>query len=257
MTAAAIFSVAGKTALVTGAAQGLGLEMARTLAENGAAVGLFDRDAETLAKAAETLAATGAPIRTFAGDVADPDAPADAVAALVTEFGRLDIVVANAGLSDPTPARLHEADPADWHRVTEVNLQGAVHTVRPALAQMVRQGSGKVILVASMWGLAAPAGLSPRPAYAATKGALVNLARELALEYAADNIQVNALCPGFFRTATRPRGPEQEAAFRAFTPMGRIADAREIAGSLLYLASPASDFVTGTALVIDGGVLAR
>ena len=122
---------------------------------------------------------------------------------------------------------------------------------------MLAQGGGKIIMVASMWGLAAPAGLFPRPAYAASKGAIVNLTRELALQYAPYNIQVNALCPGFFRTATRPRTEAAAAQMAAYTPQGRIADASEIKGSLIYLASSASDFVTGTTLVVDGGVLAR
>ena len=111
-----------------------------------------------------------------------------------------------------------------------------------------------VITVASMWGLAAPAGVFPRPADAASKGAGVNLTREMALHYADKGVQVNALCPGIFQTETRPRDP---AAGMAYTPMGRLGRPEEIKGAVLYLASSASDFVTGTTLVIDGGVLAR
>jgi NAD(P)-dependent dehydrogenase (short-subunit alcohol dehydrogenase family) len=122
---------------------------------------------------------------------------------------------------------------------------------------MVKQGHGKLITVASMFGLAAPAGLFPRPATAASKGAIVNLTRELALQYAPYNIQVNALCPGFFRTPTRPRSEANAKIMAEYTPMKRIAEASEIKGSVLYLASSASDFVTGTTLVVDGGVLAR
>jgi NAD(P)-dependent dehydrogenase (short-subunit alcohol dehydrogenase family) len=165
--------------------------------------------------------------------------------------------VANDGLSDAVPARLHEMTDAAWARVMDVNLTGTFLTARAALKPMVAQGHGKLITVASMWGLAAPAGLFPRPAYAASKGAIVNLTRELALEYAAQNIQVNALCPGFFRTRTRPRDAASAKIMTDYTPMGRLAEAAEIKGSLLYLASSASDFVTGTTLVVDGGVLAR
>jgi NAD(P)-dependent dehydrogenase (short-subunit alcohol dehydrogenase family) len=172
-------------------------------------------------------------------------------------LGSLDIVIANAGVSDAEPALLHETTDDVWNRVMDINVSGLLFTARPVLAIMVKQNYGKLITVASMFGLAAPAGLFPRPAYAASKGAVVNLTRELAIQYAPYNIQVNALCPGFFRTATRPRNAENATIMADYTPLKRIADASEIKGSILYLASSASDFVTGTTLVIDGGVLAR
>lgn len=125
-----------------------------------------------------------------------------------------------------------------------------------ALVCIVPQRAGQRITVVSMWGPAGAAALQPRPAYAASMCAVVNLTRELALDYVRAGIQVNAICPGFFRTETRPASPEQEAAFNAWTPMGRIAEAGEIAGTVLSLASSASDFVTGAVLVIEGGVLA-
>lgn len=252
-----IFRVTGKVALVTGAASGLGLAMAEGLAQNGAHLILFDRAAEALADAAKPLRLLGARVMTIVGDVTNDRAISGAVDDAVQHYGRLDIAIANAGISDAQPALLHETTDADWNRVIDINLHGTFLTTRAALRQMVSQGRGKIITVASMWGLAAPAGLFPRPAYAASKGAIVNLTRELALQYAPHNIQVNALCPGFFRTATRPRSAEAAALMAAYTPQGRIADASEIKGSLLYLASSASDFVTGTTLVIDGGVLAR
>lgn len=177
-----------------------------------------------------------------------------AVAETVARFGALDICIANAGVSDAAPGLLHETTNDDWARVLDVNLNGLFYTCRAALSVMVGQGRGKVITVASMWGLAAPAGAFPRPAYAASKGAVVNLTREMALHYADMGIQVNALCPGIFQTETRPRNP---AAAIAYTPMGRLGRPDEIKGAVLFLASSASDFVTGTTLVIDGGVLAR
>lgn len=254
MTAAEIFSVAGKVALVTGAAQGLGRAMAEALAENGASVALLDHDAARLEDTAQALRRHGGQIMALACDVTDDSAVTKAIAEVVLRLGGLDICIANAGISDARPGLLHETGDADWQKVLDVNLNGLFYTCRAALSVMVAKGRGKLITVASMWGIAAPAGAFPRPAYAASKGAVVNLTREMALHYADKGIQVNALCPGIFQTETRPRNP---AAAIAYTPMGRLGRPEEIKGATLFLASAASDFVTGTTLVIDGGVLAR
>jgi NAD(P)-dependent dehydrogenase (short-subunit alcohol dehydrogenase family) len=249
-----IFSVTGKTALITGAASGLGREMAAALCENGARVVAIDRDGEALATAVSELGSSAIGI---VADVAQKDEIEHAVRQVHAELGSLDIVVANAGVTDAHPALLHETSDADWNRVMDINVQGLFYVARAALPFMVKQRHGKFITVASMFGLAAAAGLFPRPATSASKGAIVNLTRELALQYAPYNIQVNALCPGFFRTPTRPRSDEAAKIMEAYTPLGRIAAASEIKGSILYLASSASDFMTGSTLVIDGGVLAR
>jgi gluconate 5-dehydrogenase len=254
MSAAEIFSVRGKVAFVTGAAQGLGRAMAEALAENGAHLALLDRDAGRLDETAKALRGFGGQVLALPGDVTDDGAVRAAVAETVARLGGLDICIANAGISDAAPRLLHEVADADWQRVMDVNLNGLFLTCRAALGVMVAQGRGKVITVASMWGIAAPAGAFPRPAYAASKGAVVNLTREMALHYADKGIQVNALCPGIFQTETRPRDP---AAAIAYTPMGRLGRPEEIKGAVLFLASSASDFVTGTTIVIDGGVLAR
>ena len=249
-----IFSVAGKVALVTGAAAGLGRAMAEALAENGAHLILFDHDAVALAATAQALRGLGAEVTEVLGDVTDPAAIGKGVDLAVQRYGRLDITLANAGISDAQPSLLHQVSDADWARVLDVNLNGVFYTCRAALNVMQAQGWGKVVTVASMWGLAAPAGAFPRPAYAASKGAVVNLTREMALHYADRGIQVNALCPGIFQTETRPRDP---AAAIAYTPMHRLGRVEEIKGAVLFLASSASDYMTGQTLVIDGGVLAR
>jgi gluconate 5-dehydrogenase len=249
-----IFSVTGKVAFLTGAAAGLGRAMAEALAENGATLWLYDRDSAALQATAAALRDRGAKVTTIVGDVTDGAALTAAIDDLILHEGRLDICIANAGISDAAPALLHQVTDADWARVLDVNLNGVFLTCRAALGPMVTQGHGKVITVASMWGLAAPAGAFPRPAYAASKGAVVNLTREMALHYADKGIQVNALCPGIFQTESRPRDP---AAAIAYTPMGRLGRPDEIKGATLFLASQASDFVTGTCLVVDGGVLAR
>lgn len=254
MSAAEIFSVQGKVAFITGAAQGLGRAMAEAMVENGASVALFDRDAKLLDETAQKLRRQGGQVLALPGDVTDDAAVTAAIAETIARLGPLEICIANAGISDARPGPLHRADEADWQRVLDVNLNGLFYTCRAALAAMVPLGRGKLITVASMWGLAAPAGVFPRPAYAASKGAVINLTREMALHYADKGIQVNALCPGIFQTETRPRDP---AAAIAYTPMGRLGRPDEIKGAMLFLASSASDFVTGTTLVIDGGVLAR
>lgn len=248
------FSVAGKVAFLTGAAQGLGQAMAEALAEGGAELWLFDRDGARLATTSAALRGKGATVTAVAGDVSDRDAVDAAIRAIADRHGRLDICIANAGISDANPGLLHEVRDEDWARVLDINVNGLLHTCRAALQVMAPQGAGKIITMASMWGLAAPAGAFPRPAYAASKGAVVNLTREMALQYARHNIQINALCPGIFQTENRPRDP---AASIAYTPMGRLGRPEEIKGATLFLASAASDFMTGQTLVIDGGVLAR
>lgn len=252
MRAEQVFDVRGRVALVTGAAAGLGRAMAQTLAANGARLVLADVDAARLAETAGEMA--GAEVLAVTCDVTDDAQVQVAVAATVDRFGALDICIANAGITDARPGLIHRTDDADWHRVLDVDLNGVFYTCRAALAVMLAQRRGKVVTVASMWGLAAPAGAFPRPATAAAKGAVVNLTREMALHYARHGIQVNALCPGIFQTETRPRDP---AAAVAYTPMGRLGRPEELAGATLFLCSAASDFMTGQTLVIDGGVLAR
>ena len=258
MSAAEIFSVQGKVAFVTGAGSGLGRALAESMAENGANVTGFDLNPDGLQETRRLCEAVGAKVVTIVGDVSDKVAVEAAVERTVAELGQLDIAFANAGIGDPEPGLLHEYDDANWKKVVDVNLNGVFYTDRAALRQMMRQGSGKVINIASMWGLAGASSVFPIPAYNATKGAVVNLTRELGLQYAKHNIQINAICPGFFLTNLGAYdNPEFMAATTGFTPMGRVADPSEIKGAALYLASSASSFVTGTMLVVDGGCMAK
>lgn len=258
MSASKIFDVTDKVAFVTGAGSGLGRAMCEAMAENGAKVACFDIDAAGLAETKASLEQTGAACITLQGDVGDEAAVEAAVAECIARFGRLDIAFANAGIGDPEPGPIHEYDTLNWKKVVDVNLNGVFHVNRAAIREMMRTGGGKMINTASMWGLAGASSVFPLPAYNATKGAVVNLTRELGLQYAQHNIQVNAICPGFFLTALGPYDDEEfMRATTEFTPMRRIADPSEIKGTALYLASSASDFVTGTTLVIDGGCMAK
>jgi len=229
MTAARIFDVSGKVAFVTGAGSGLGRAMAEAMAEGGAHVALFDIDPQGLAETAAHLQSLGAKTISITGDVADETDVERAMAACDTAFGRLDILFNNAGIGDPAPSLLHQCDTANWNKVISVNLQGVFYCARAALKRMVAQGGGKIINTASMWGLAGSSSVFPVPAYTATKGAVVNLTRELALQYATHNIQVNAICPGFFRTRLGPYDDNDfVAAISDFTPMKRIAEPQEM-----------------------------
>jgi NAD(P)-dependent dehydrogenase (short-subunit alcohol dehydrogenase family) len=249
-----MFDLSGKIAVITGAGNGLGFQIAEAMAEAGADVVCADIDMAKNEATAARVEALGRKALSIKWDVASLFHSAEKA------FGRVDIAFANAGIADLAPQPLHDYPTDNWNAVIAVNLQGVFYTDREALKIMVRQQSGKLINVASMWGLAGASSVAPIPAYNAAKGAVVNLTRELALEYATQNIQVNAICPGFFRTrlaAGAYDDPQFVAAITAFTPMGRVADASEIKGTALYLASSASSFTTGLMLVTDGGCMAK
>lgn len=252
------FALDGRVALVTGAASGLGAQYAAAMAEAGADVACVDIDEAGLAETVDVVESHGRRAAALRCDVSDEQQVADTVAAAVDRLGRLDIVFNNAGVADAEPLLVHEYDTPEWRRVLGINLDGVFFVARETLKVMVPQHSGKQIITASMWGLTGSSSLFPAPAYVAAKGAVVNLTRELGLEYAQHGIQVNAICPGFFRTRLGDFHDETVlGAMTDFTPMGRIAEAEEIKGPALFLASSASDFMTGQTLVVDGGCMAK
>jgi NAD(P)-dependent dehydrogenase (short-subunit alcohol dehydrogenase family) len=263
MKIAQLFDVTGHVALVTGAASGLGYAYADVMSDNGAIVVLVDRDAGGLADAAARLSADGRVIETAVADITDHAALRDAIDRTVAKHGRLDAVFANAGISagpgfSETPAgEIANIDPAAWQRVLDINLTGTLITVQAAAAHMKRQGSGRIIITASA------SGLRGQPnggyAYVATKAAVINLTRQAALELAPYNVMVNAIAPGRF--ITNIGGPKRDPTFRERVaqtlPIKRYATAGEIQGLALLLASPASSYITGSVISIDGGSTAQ
>jgi NAD(P)-dependent dehydrogenase (short-subunit alcohol dehydrogenase family) len=261
----ALFDIAGHVAFVTGAANGLGLAYAQVMAENGATVVMADVDAAALAQAAANLRAAGCKVEAASLDIADTAALRAAIDGAVAAHGRLDAVFANAGISsgpgfDISPAGEIEAlDPAVWECVIKVNLTATLYTMQFAAHHMKPRRSGSIIATTSIGGMRAEP-MVGYP-YAASKAAVGNLVRQMAIELAPHNVRVNAIAPGPFLTNIREgrlkREPGLRKQFAATVPMGRIADPDEIKGLALLLASPAGSFITGTVIPIDGGTTAK
>jgi NAD(P)-dependent dehydrogenase (short-subunit alcohol dehydrogenase family) len=247
----AAFRLDGHVAIVTGASSGLGTRFARVLDAAGARVVLAARRRERL----EDLAGELTDALPVSCDLSEPEAPAALVDATLGHFGRVDVVVNNAGKDAMFPAM---EEPVDSFRdVLEVNLVAPFALAQLTARSMVDSGTGGTIVnVASLWGLVG-VGQIPMASYAASKGGLVNLTRELAAQWARKGVRVNTLAPGWFRTEMtegRMFGDEgSERWMRSRTPMGRGGDEHELDGALLFLAADASSFVTGQVLCVDGG----
>ncbi|HSB41066.1 MAG TPA: SDR family oxidoreductase [Methylomirabilota bacterium] len=252
----------GKVALVTGAGSGIGDATARLFAREGAAVAAADRNAAAAGEVARAIAAAGGRSLALAGDAA---LRADAerwVADTVAAFGRLDILVNSAGVTS-------RAAPADWDWertwdwVMAVNVKGSVLASRAAAEAMLRTGGGAIVNLASIYGLVGrPSGLTTTgiEAYSHSKGAVVQLTRDMAVHFARSGIRVNALCPGFVETSmTRAltEDPERRRFLEDRHPMGRLARPEEVARAALFLASDEASFITGVCLPVDGGYTAQ
>jgi len=247
-----VFDLKGRVAIVTGGNGGIGLGMAKGLAAAGARIVVAARNQDKSRAAVAELEKLGGQTLALAVDVADEASVAALFRGTVERCGRLDILVNNAGINIRKPA--HELSLAEWHQVLETNLTSAFLCSRAAHAPMKAAGGGKIINIGSMMSIF---GASFVPAYGASKGGIVQLTRALAAGWAKDNIQVNAVLPGWIDTELTQNARRQvpglnETVLRR-TPAGRWGEIDDMAGIAVFLASRASDFVTGTAIPVDGG----
>lgn len=246
------FGLSGRVAVVTGGNGGIGLGMAEGLAAAGATIVVAARNRGKSEAAVASLAASGAKSVFIALDVADPASCRALVQQTVDRFGRLDILVNNAGMSIRKPAQDYAI--AEWQAVLDTNLTGAFACAQAAYAPMKAQGGGKIINIGSMMSIFGGAYAAP---YSTSKGGLVQLTKSLATAWAKDNIQVNAVLPGWIDTELTRDARAQVAGLNERvlnrTPAGRWGVPADLAGIAVFLGAPASDFVTGAAIPVDGG----
>jgi len=251
-----LFDLSGRVAIVTGGNGGIGLGMAKGLAMAGAAVVVAARNREKSEMAVAELTGLGGCGAFIPLDVADPESCRAMVAASVQRFARLDILVNNAGMSIRKPPESYTVE--EWHRVLDTNLTGALVCCQAAYPHMQRQGGGKIVNIGSMMAIF---GAAYAAAYSASKGAIVQLSKSLATAWAKDNIQVNAVLPGWIDTEltrdARQQVPGLNERILNRTPAGRWGRPDDLAGIAVFLGGPASDFVTGAAIPVDGGFSAE
>ena len=247
-----LFDLSGKVAVVTGGNGGIGFGMARGLAEAGCTIVVAGRNADKSARAVKELQGLGVRAAAVAANVADEAAVAALIKRTAEDFGRVDIVINNAGTNIRKMPQDLSLD--EWHHVMDTNLTSAFLVSKAAYPHMKRQGGGKVINIGSMMSIF---GVRFSPAYAPSKGGIVQLTKALATAWAVDNIQVNAVLPGWIDTeltqgARREVAGLHDSVLRR-TPAGRWGVIEDMAGVAVFLAGPGSDFVTGTAIPVDGG----
>jgi NAD(P)-dependent dehydrogenase (short-subunit alcohol dehydrogenase family) len=249
--------LAGKVVLNTGAGGGIGRAMAHAFARHGARLMLLDIDLEGLEQTQSQLLKQypGIEVQTIQASITDDLAVEQACAITEADFGRIDILLNNAGISMNKSSL--ELTPAEWRRAIDIDLSGVFYCSQAAGKRMVRQSGGVIVSTSSIWGLSASAN---RLAYCASKAGVISLTKCLAAEWAKHGIRVNAICPGYTHTALMDdlmeRGVIDHADLCSKTPMNRLGHPDEMAEAALYMASDAAAFVTGHALVSDGGWLA-
>ena len=252
-----LFNLTGKVALVTGGSRGLGLEMAEALGEAGAAVAVTARRQQWLSSAEETLRGAGIECLAAQCDGSRADQVTTAVERVLQRFGRIDVLVNNAGISWAEPIDTMPVE--KWREVIDTNATGCFLMSRAVGREMMRAGTpGSIINIASVMGLV---GMAPEildaVGYSASKGAVISLTRDMAVKWASNHIRVNAVAPGFFDTRLSAGVlARNQAGIERTTPMGRIGRPGELKGVVLFLASEASSYMTGQVLSVDGGATA-
>ncbi|QFT73483.1 SDR family oxidoreductase [Ruegeria sp. THAF33] len=247
-----MFSLSGTRALITGSSQGIGLALARGLASAGAQVVLNGRDTTKLAAAASELSETGASVRELAFDATDHEGVRSAVDDFEEKVGPIDILINNAGMQHRTELQDFPADA--FERLLQTNVASVFHVGQAVARHMIERKSGKIINIASVQSALARPGIAP---YTATKGAVTNLTKGMATDWAKYGLNCNAIAPGYFDTplnAALVADPAFSAWLEKRTPAGRWGNVEELVGAAIFLASPASSFVNGHTLYVDGGI---
>ena len=245
--------VKNKIVIVTGAGSGIGKATAIHFAKYGAIVVVADINLESAQKVVEEIVTNGGICRSIKVNVAKFEEVDYLIKATIKEFGRLDVIVNNAGIG-PNLLRTHESSLEDWNRVIAVNQTGVFYCMKLALVEFLKQGGGTIVNIASLAGLkASPNNIS----YSASKFAVVGMTKSVAMEYATKNIRVNAVCPGYTESALLDQliaaKPEMDAILKSVIPMKRYGKAEEIAEAAVWLASDSTKFITGQTITLDGG----
>ena len=246
-----LFDIRGKVALVTGASKGLGKAMAMGLAKAGADLALCARSLDELEKSRAEAGGRGVTAKAYRMDVLARASIREAVDSIVRDFGRIDILVNNAGVNVRKPVT--QLAEEEWDLVLDTNLKGYFLVAQAVAPHMIARGKGKIINIASIMGTVA---LDNLVAYASSKGGVVQMTKVMAIEWAKHNIHVNAIGPTYFETplvAALRDDPERFRFINERTPMGRWGQPEELEGTVIFLASRASDFVTGQTIYVDGG----
>ena len=248
-----MFDLIGKVAVVTGASSGLGVQMAKALARQGADIAILARRMDRLEEVAKEIRALGVKCLTVRCDVTDTERIAQAVAEVISEYGHVDILINNAGDGGTGPAE--NTTDETWHRTVSVDLDGVFFMSREFGKFMISNKSGRIVNIASMYGMVGNMAIGTA-AYHAAKGGVVNLTRALAAEWSKYGITVNSICPGYFETELTIDTLKTES-FQAYmkssVPAGRYGEAGELDAAVVFLCSDAASYVTGVILPVDGG----